>query len=140
MTVAARQLGPQRRHGSAAVEFALIGPLMIVMIMSMVVYGGWMWLAQGVQTLATEGARAAVGGLDANERSRLVNTFVNAEIGRVQGLSRDRLSVVVESDAEVIRVNLAFDVRGHPLMAMSVLVPPPPMVIRRTAVVRTGGF
>lgn len=136
----ASQHRPPHRAGSAAVEFALIGPLMIVMIMGMVVYGGWMWLAQSVQTLATEGARAAVAGLDATERARLVNAFVDSEIGRVGGLSRDRLSVAVESDTQVIRVRLAFDVRDHPLMAFSVLLPPPPMVIQRTAVVRTGGF
>lgn len=51
-----------RRGGSAAIEFALVGPLLIMMLVGMVVYGGWMWLAQSVQTLATESARAAVGG------------------------------------------------------------------------------
>ncbi len=56
-----------RRQGSAAIEFAILRPLMIVMLMSMVVYGGWMWLAQSVQTLATESARVAVGGLDRAE-------------------------------------------------------------------------
>jgi Flp pilus assembly protein TadG len=33
------------RNGSAAVEFALIGPLFIVLLIGAVVYGGWMWMA-----------------------------------------------------------------------------------------------
>lgn len=129
-----------RREGSAAVEFALTGPLMIVMVMSMVVYGGWLWLAQSVQTLATESARAAVAGLDPAERIRLATAFVEAEAPNTAGLSRDRLSVAVTSDAAAIRVQIAFDVHDHPLMAMATILPAPPMVIRRQAVVRTGGF
>ena len=93
-----------------AVEFAILGPLMIVMLMSMVVYGGWMWLAQSVQTLATESARAAVGGLDTAERIRLANAFVDAEAQTSVGLARDRLTLAVESDADAIRVRIAFDI------------------------------
>jgi len=130
----------RRRQGSAAIEFALLGPLLIVMLMSMVVYGGWMWLAQSVQTLATESARAAVGGLDAAERISLAQAFVDAEAEEGAGLARNHMTVAVESDEDVIRVQIAFDVSDHPLMMMAVLMPPPPMTIRRTAIVRTGGF
>lgn len=132
--------GLKRRQGSAAIEFALLGPLLIVMLMSMVVYGGWMWLAQSVQTLATESARAAIAGLDAAERTRLATAFIDAEAQGGAGLSRDHLTVAVVSDANVIRVNVAFDASDHPLMMMAVIMPPPPMTIRRTAIVRTGGF
>lgn len=128
------------RQGSAAVEFALVGPLMVLMLVGMVVYGGWMWLAQSVQTLATESARAAVGGLDAEERIGLARAFIDAEAQGGAGLARDRLTVEVESDAQAIRVRIAFDAHDHPVMMMAGLVPAPPSVIRRTAIVRTGGY
>ena len=140
MVIAPPDTPRSRRPGSAAIEFALLGPLLIVMLMSMVVYGGGMWLAQSVQTLATESARVAVGGLDAPERIALAQAFIDAEAQDGVGLSRDHLTVSVESDEEVIRVDVAFDVSDHPLMMMAVIMPPPPMVIRRTAIVRTGGF
>ncbi len=130
----------QRRHGSAAVEFALVGPLMILMLVGMLVYGGWLWLAQSVQTLATESARAAIGGLDAPERIRLAQAFAAAEAERGAGLSRDRLVVSVDSDAQAIRVRIAFDASDHPVMMMSKLLPAPPSTIERTAIVRTGGY
>lgn len=130
----------RRRQGSAAVEFALVGPLMILMLVGMVVYGGWMWLAQSVQTLATESARAAIGGLDEAERISLANAFIDAEAQGGAGLTRDRLTVEVESDAQAIRVYVTFDAHDHPMMMMAGLVPAPPSVIRRTAVVRTGGY
>ena len=129
-----------RRDGSAAIEFALVGPLMVLMLVDMVVYGGWMWLAQSVQTLATESARAAVGGLDAAERIDLARAFIAAEAEDGAGLPHDHLVVTVESDEQAIRVHIAFDASDHWIMTMAGLVPAPPAVIRRMAIVRTGGY
>ncbi|MEG2314200.1 TadE/TadG family type IV pilus assembly protein, partial [Brevundimonas sp.] len=56
------------RRGSIAVEFALIAPILLFMMIGMIVYGGWFWLAHSVQSLAYESARASLGGLDAAER------------------------------------------------------------------------
>lgn len=140
MTIPCPASQSARRQGSAAVEFALVGPLMILMLVGMLMYGGWMWLAQSVQSLATESARAAIGGLDTAERTRLAQAFVAAEAEGGVGLSRDRLVVSVESDERAIRVQIAFDASDHPVMMMSKLLPAPPSVIRRTAVVRTGGY
>lgn len=113
---------------------------MIIMLVGMVVYGGWMWLAQSVQTLATESARAAVGGLDAAERISLARAFVDEEAEGGVGLARDHLTVRVESDDAAIRVRIAFDASDHPVMMMSGLLPAPPSIIERTAIVRTGGY
>ena len=140
MEMSQRSLRRPSRDGSAAVEFALVGPLMLLMLVGMLVYGGWMWLAQSVQTLATESARAAIGGLDAAERIHLAQAFIAAEAEGGSGLSRDRLVVSVESDERAIRVHIAFDASDHPVMMMSKLLPAPPSVIKRTAVVRTGGY
>ena len=47
------------REGVAAVEFALVGPILVLLLIGIVVYGGWFLMAQSVQALASEGARAA---------------------------------------------------------------------------------
>lgn len=49
------------REGVAAVEFALVGPILVLLLIGIVVYGGWFLMAQSVQALASEGARAAIG-------------------------------------------------------------------------------
>ncbi len=128
------------REGSTAVEFALVGPLLILLLMGMVVYGGWFWLAQSVQSLASESARAAIGGLDATERETLARRFVAASDGGASGLDLARTAVVVESDAEAIRVRISYDAASHPLMKLAVLIPDPPATIERSAVVRIGGY
>lgn len=136
-----RNSKPRRsRRGSAAVEFALIGPIFIALIMGMIVYGGWLWLAQSVQSLASESARAAVGGLDGTERNRIARDFINAEAARTAGIDPKLVVVAVETDASAIRVRVTYDVSRHPIMALSGLVPSPPSKIERSAVVRIGGY
>lgn len=129
----------RHRRGVAAIEFAMVAPLLILMMLGMVVYGGWFWMAHSVQSLASEGARAAIAGLDPIEREALARSFVGAQVGDL-GLRADRASIHVESTASVVRVNVAYDASDHPLMALAAIIPSPPRVIRRTAVVRLGGY
>lgn len=130
----------RRREGSAAVEFALVGPILILLLAGLVVYGGWYWMAQSVQSMASEGARAAVAGLDVAERERLARSFIATQAQAGAGLDPSRAVVTVQSDVEAIRVRVAYDVSREPVMALAGLLPAPPAVIERTAVVRIGGY
>lgn len=121
-------------------EFALVGPLLILMLMGMALYGGWFWLAQNVQSLATEGARAAVAGLDPAERQTLALGFIATEAQGVYGFAAEDLEVAVEAEASEIRVRVVLDATEHPIMTLGALIPSPPTRIERTAVVRMGGF
>lgn len=125
------------RLGSAAVEFAIVGPVFILMLIAMVVYGGWFWLAQSVQTTASEAARAAVAGLDEAERRILVMAV--AADSRSGGLDPAKLTMDVTTEDGVLRVRAAYDASGHPVMMLKGLLPSPPVVIERSAVVRAGG-
>jgi Flp pilus assembly protein TadG len=124
----ANRVEDRRESGAIAVEFALVGPLFVLLLMGLVVYGGWFWMAQGVSSLAAEGARAAVAGLD-------VADTTDATI-----LSSDQLVVQVASDARAIRVTVSYDASEHPFMALSAIVPPPPRTITRTSTVLVGGY
>ena len=68
------------RRGVAAIEFAIVAPLLIMMMFGMVMYGSWFWMAHSVQAMASEGARAAIAGLDPTEREQLARTFVGAQV------------------------------------------------------------
>lgn len=130
-----------KRDGSAAVEFALVGPLFILLLVGGVVYGGWLWMAQSVQHLASEGARAAVAGLDDDERDGLARAAVVGAVAEGSGLDSARTVVTVTTDAGGVTVQIDYDASAHPLMALSGLLPAaPPATIRRAAVVRTGGY
>ena len=127
------------QRGVAAIEFAIVAPLLIMMMFGMIMYGSWFWMAHSVQSMASEGARAAIAGLDPAEREQLARAFVGLQVGDL-GLDSAKAAVEVESTPNVIRVDIAYDASDHPLMALSGLIPSPPKVIRRTAVVRLGGY
>ena len=126
--------------GSAAVEFALVGPIMVVLMIACVVYGSWFLMAQSVQSLASEGARAAIGGLDAREREALARAEVNASVSRMGGLVPAKTSVRTISDAQRMQVIVVYDARDHPMMALGSMLPLPPTIIERAAVIRIGGY
>lgn len=129
----------QDQRGVAAIEFAIVAPALILMMLAMIMYGSWFWMAHSVQAMASEGARAAIAGLDPAEREQLARAFVAAQVGDL-GLDAAKAAIAVESSPTAIRVDIAYDAGGHPLMALSGLIPSPPKTIRRTAVVRLGGY
>ena len=128
-----------RREGAAAVEFALVGPILILLLIAIVVYGGWFLMAQSVQALASEGARAAVGGLDAVERDALARREVTAAVRGV-ALDPDRTTIEVAEEAGRLRVVVVYDTGDSLVMALGGMLPRPPVVIRRSAVIHVGEY
>ncbi|WP_428153563.1 TadE/TadG family type IV pilus assembly protein [Brevundimonas sp.] len=129
----------RRREGAAAVEFALVGPILVLLLIAIVVYGGWFLMAQSVQALASEGARAAVGGLDAVERDGLARREVTAAVRGV-ALDPDRMTIEVAEEAGRLRVVVVYDSGDSLVMALGGMLPRPPVVIRRSAVIHVGDY
>jgi Flp pilus assembly protein TadG len=120
--------------GTAAVELAIVAPLFILLVFGMVVHGTWFSLAQSVQSLATESARASIGGLDAVERRSLALAYITAQ-APASGLEAGRVSQTVEVSDTVTRVTVRLDLEGHPVMTLGPVIPSPPRVIERSAVI-----
>ena len=127
----------RRRRGAAAIEFAIVGPFFLLLVVGMIVYGGWLWMAHSVQSAVSEGARAAVAGLDAAERERLARDVVATHLHDL-GLKSSDATVSVNAEGRFFHVAVAYDAQRHPLMALAPLTVPPPKVIRRTAVIQVG--
>jgi Flp pilus assembly protein TadG len=132
------RLKARPRLGASAVEFALIAPLFVGLLCGICVYAVWFLLAISVQSLATESARASLAGIDDDERRGLARAYV-ATHAPDAGLSPDRLVQVVDVEAGRTRVTVRFDASDHPVMALKGLIPSPPSVIERSAVVTGAG-
>lgn len=128
------------REGAAAVEFALVGPILVLLLIGIVVYGGWFWMAHSVQSLASEGARAAVAGLDAEERENLARARVDSDVRQQSSLDPALTTVDVQTDEDGVAVVVRYDARQHPIMLLGGMLPKPPAIIERSAVIRAGGY
>lgn len=71
------------RRGSAAVEFAILAPVLLALVVAGVFYSRWFSVASQTQNLASDGARAAVAGLDDTERNTIVANLMTGAVARV---------------------------------------------------------
>ncbi|HWL47164.1 MAG TPA: TadE/TadG family type IV pilus assembly protein [Sphingomonadaceae bacterium] len=126
-------------RGASAVEFALVAPLFLLMLLGILGYGGYFWRAHALQQVANDAARAAIAGLTAPERADLARATVAAEIGRLAGLAPARAITTVAESNDAILVTVAYDARQDIFFHLP-LVPMPAPLIERIAAVRLGGF
>ncbi|PCD02552.1 TadE-like protein [Sphingomonas spermidinifaciens] len=120
------------RRGNALVEFALLAPILIMLLVGMLAYGQYFLAAHTLQQLANDAARAAIVGHSEAERTTLAQASVT------QGLARSavaRPETVIRSIEERDgRITVRLSVDTHALLLRSGLVPMPDKVIERRAV------
>jgi len=130
----------QDRSGAAAVEFAFIGPIMVVMLIGIMSYGGYFWLAHSVQQLANDAARAAVAGLSASERQSLAQSTISSEVPNYVFLNATGMVTSVNTQTNSMTVTIAYDASQTPFFALGNLVPMPSSTISRTATIMLAGY
>lgn len=130
----------RRDDGAVLVEFAFVGPILIVMLMGIIAYGGYFWVSHAVQQLANDAARAAVGGLDSTERSSLAQSSLTGSMGNYAFLEPQSAHVTVTGDTTNLKIAVAYDASNSPFFAMKGLLPLPNSTITRQASIRLGGY
>lgn len=128
------------KAGNAAVEFAIVFPLLLLFVFGIVCYGGYFWMAHNVQELANDAARSAVAGLTDAERQSLAESNLESEIAKYGTLDPDRASVNYSGDPEFFTVTISYDASSTPFWAAAGLLPMPSKKIERSAAIRLGGF
>lgn len=129
-------------RATSAVEFALVTPLFLAMVLGIVVFGSHLTIIHGVQQLAAEAARKSVAGLNDGERSDLALGYVAANVASYPLLSADRVRVEAApsaGDANVYVVTVNYDASQLPLYSLP-FVPGPSPFIARSAAIPRGGF
>ena len=123
------------RRGSVAVEFAILAPLMLAIVAGGIFYSRWFTVASQTQNLASEGARAAVAGLDDAERRTIVAELMTASAQAMpmeQGATR---TWAATRDGDLYSVSVTTTLPDYEL---SRIIPMPANVITRQAFVVVG--
>ncbi len=133
-----------RADGAAsAVEFAIVSPVLILILMGMLVYGVYFGVAHSVQQLAADAARASVAGIDDEERTQLAVSHAASAAGSYLLLAADRLAVIAgpsPGDADLFVVSVSYDASDLPIFGLADLVPVPSSTISHSAAIRRGGY
>ena len=130
------------RSGASAIEFAIIAPVYLLLVLGALAYGIYFGAAHSIQQLAADAARAAVAGLTAEERAELVDRFIatNAasyvliEPGRVQGFGQPS-----PDDETQYLVTVTYDASSLPIWNIYPPIPLPAQTIRYRSTIRNGG-
>ena len=131
----------RNNDGATAIEFAIVAPLFILILLTLVGYGIYLSVAHSVQQLAADAARASIAGLSEAERQDLANTYIHTSKISNGFLDQDKLAVRVEADAKnsnQFTVTLTYDASDLPIWALYSFAMPG-MEISRYSTIRVGG-
>lgn len=134
----------RRDDGSAAVEFALVLPVFLMILLGILAYGIYFSAAQGTAQLAADAARASVAGISDAERTTLARNHVTANAASyAMVLNPAKITVVagpVAGNATEFRVAVRYDASALPIFDFAPFIPLPEKVIERAAVIKLGGY
>lgn len=130
--------------GTAAIEFALVLPVFLVVLLGILTYGIYFAAAHSTAQLAADAARASVAGLTDTERSSLARQNVITNVATYAVLI-DPTKITVEaaplaSDASQFRVAVRYQAGNLPIWSLAPFLPLPSETIERAAVVKRGGY
>lgn len=129
--------------GTAAVEFAIVAPLFIFLVLGMIAYGIYFGAAHSVQQIAADAARTAIAGLDETERQTLAQHFIDVNAGGYTFIEADKLEVEVNDnpdDAEQFVVSVQYNADNLPIWRFLSRLPLPGKTISRSSTIRIGGI
>ncbi|NTE86509.1 TadE family protein [Agrobacterium rubi] len=132
----------RNRSGSAAVEFAIVAPVFILVLLTMIAYGIYLSAAYAVQQVAADAARTAVAGITRIEREILAKNFVDQSALNYAFLDKNRVNVSVGSDPANINqftVTVEYDATELPIWSLYTFALPD-KTIRRFSTIRIGGI
>lgn len=133
-------LGWRDASGAVAVEFAFVGPILVLMLCGIMSYGGYFWISHAVQQVANDAARVALAGVTMSERETLAREVLADEIDDYAYLDPAKAVAKVVGGEHVVTVEIIYDASTSGFWAMRGIVPMPNAAVKRTATVRLGGY
>lgn len=131
------------QRGTAAIEFAILTPVYLLMLTGMLAYGIYFGAAHALQQLAADAARTAIAGLDEAERDQLVADFLSRNAAAYMLIDPDRLTHAIgdsATDPNQYVVRLTYDATNLPIWNLYPPLPLPSSTLVYGATIRRGGI
>lgn len=128
--------------GVAALEFALVAPVFLVLVFAIIVYSLYIGTRFALTEAAAEGARASVAGMSAADRTTYATARAQAVIASYAPLMSVANATITTSApaAGVFQVSISYNRTTLGLTGFSSLLPLPPAVTTAQATVSNGGY
>ncbi len=130
-------------EGAAALEFAILAPVYLLLVAGMMAYGIYFGASHSIQQLAADAARTSVAGLNDTERDELVSQFLDRNGGGYVFIDPTRLTYVVgrrDNDPNQYQVTVRYDANALPIWNLYLPLPLPNRTISYSSTIRLGGI
>ncbi len=128
------------QRGAAAVEFALIVPIMMMFFFGLTVFSVVLSTYGALQQMAAEAARASLAGLSTTQQSQYASQYISAALGNYTFLDPTQVTVTTNATPSAFQVTISYNA-GHSFLnnfASSVISSP--IIITRSATIQLSGF
>ena len=133
----------RNKSGTAAVEFAILAPVFLLILMGMIAFGLYLGVANAVQQLAADATRTALAGLDPPERLALATSYIRKNAAKYSLIDPEKMQVNVDnaqSDPNQFTVTIQYDAENLPIWNLMTGLPLPDTIITRASTIRLGGI
>ncbi|WP_428969806.1 TadE/TadG family type IV pilus assembly protein [Sphingomonas sp. Xoc002] len=130
---------PRDRRGAALIEFALVLPILLTMLMGIVSFGEYFLTAHLVQQAANDAARAALAGMSATERKGIAVDTAKRMIDSTGILRSSRGQVDAVEVDNIMTVSIRYDATSDPLLNLP-FVPTPGRTMTAKGIAMIGGL
>ncbi|WP_172839622.1 TadE/TadG family type IV pilus assembly protein [Sphingomonas sp. LK11] len=127
------------RRGAALIEFALVLPILLTMLMGIVSFGEYFLTAHLVQQAANDAARAALAGMSATERKGIAVDTAKRMIDSTGILRSSRGQVDAVEVDNIMTVSIRYDATSDPLLNLP-FVPTPGRTMTAKGIAMIGGL
>lgn len=129
--------------GTSAIEFAILSPIFLLILLGMVAYGIYFGASHSLQQIAADAARTAIAGLDESERKSLVAAFVRDNAAGYPFIDSRKLTYRAKdstADGNQFLVLMEYDARDLPIWNLVRDLKLPGTTIVRQSTIRKGGL
>jgi len=131
------------RKGGAAIEFAILAPIFLMLLIGMVAYGIYFGASHSIEQISADAARVALAGLTETERQQLVTNFIQRNADGYVFVDASHVTVQAHNsvaDGTQFIVSVSYDARDLPIWNLLTGLPLPDTTIFRQSTIRVGGI